>query len=73
MLVDAKICNFAGFARPNRPPVFYNGKTATEKTKEKFIRILEENPYMTAGQIADKLGLTVDGVDYNMRKLKKQG
>ena len=59
MLVDAKIGNFAGFARPNRPSVFYNGKTATEK----IIRILEENPYMTAGQIADKLVLTVDGVD----------
>lgn len=31
------------------------------------------NTYATAGQIAEELGLTVDGVDYNNRKLKKDG
>lgn len=45
----------------------------TEKTTEKIIRILKERPYTTAGQLAEELGLTVDGVDYNIRKLKKQG
>ena len=67
--------------------VLYNGKTAannaqttenttqktTEKTTEKIIRILKERPYATAGQLAEELGLTIDGVDYNIRKLKKQG
>lgn len=67
--------------------VLYNGKTAannaqttekttqnaTEKTPEKIIRILKERPYATAGQLAEELGLTTDGVDYNIRKLKKQG
>lgn len=63
--------------------VLYNGKTAannaqttentTQKTTEKIIRILKERPYTTAGQLAEELGLTVDGVDYNIRKLKKQG
>lgn len=59
--------------------VLYNGKTAannaqtTENATEKIIRILKERPYTTAGQLAEKLGLTVDGVDYNIRKLKKQG
>lgn len=62
--------------------VLYNGKTAadnaqttentTQKTTEKIIRILKERPYATAGQLAEELGLTVDGVDYNTRKLKKQ-
>lgn len=58
--------------------VLYNGKTAannaqtTEKTTEKIIRILKERPYATAGQLAEELGLTIDGVDYNIRKLKKQ-
>ena len=46
---------------------------ATEKTTEKIIRILKERPYATAGQIAEELGLTIDGVDYNIRKLKKDG
>ena len=45
----------------------------TEKTTEKIIRILKDRPYTTAGQLAEELGLTIDGVDYNIRKLKKQG
>lgn len=48
-------------------------ENATEKTTEKIIRILKERPYATAGQLAEELGLTIDGVDYNIRKLKKQG
>ena len=63
--------------------VLYNGKAAagssqtmentTQKTTEKIIRILKDRPYTTAGQLAEELGLTIDGVDYNIRKLKKQG
>ena len=45
----------------------------TQKTTEKIIRILKERPYATAGQIAEELGLTIDSVDYNIRKLKKDG
>ena len=48
-------------------------ENATEKTTEKILRILKEHPQATAGQLAEELGLTVDGVDYNIRKLKKQG
>ena len=82
-LPDPKIVETAG----NVTVVLYNGKAATmnkpaaddnqekttEKTTEKVIRLLEGNPYMTATQLADKLGVTVDGVDYNIRKLKKIG
>lgn len=45
----------------------------TENATEKIIRILKDRPYTTAGQLAEELGLTIDGVDYNIRKLKKQG
>ena len=48
-------------------------ESATQKTTEKIIRILKDRPYTTAGQLAEELGLTIDGVDYNIRKLKKQG
>lgn len=48
-------------------------ESTTQKTTEKIIRILKERPYATAGQLAEELGLTIDGVDYNIRKLKKQG
>lgn len=59
--------------------VLRNGKTNTDKIKntenatEKIIWILKDRPYATAGQIAEELGLTVDGVDYNIRNLKKDG
>ena len=59
--------------------VLRNGKTNTDKIKntenatEKNIWILKDRPYATAGQIAEELGLTVDGVDYNIRNLKKDG
>ena len=48
-------------------------ENATEKNTEKIIRILKDRPYTTAGQLAEELGLTIDGVDYNIRKLKRQG
>ena len=48
-------------------------ENTTQKTTEKIIRILKDRPYATAGQLAEELGLTIDGVDYNIRKLKKQG
>ena len=47
-------------------------ENTTQKTTEKIIRILKDRPYTTAGQLAEELGLTIDGVDYNIRKLKKQ-
>ena len=63
--------------------ILYNGKAAagnsqttentTQKTTEKIIRILKDRPYTTAGQLAEELGLTIDSVDYNIRKLKRQG
>ena len=57
--------------------ILYNGKTptekTTEKTTEKILRILEGHPFFTAGQLADELGITIDGVDYNIRKLKERG
>ena len=59
--------------------VLRNGKTNTDKTQntenatEKSIWIRKDRPYATAGQIAEELGLTVDGVDYNIRNLKKDG
>ena len=48
--------------------VLRNGKSVGDNTQttEKIIRILKERPYATAGQIAEELGLTIDGVDYNI-------
>ena len=57
--------------------VLFNGKESTEKTTEKttekILKIIAEGSDVTSTKIADELGLTADGVDYNMRKLKEQG
>ena len=58
--------------------VLRNGKTNTDKIKntenatEKIIWILKDRPYATAGQIAEELRITIDGVDYNIRKNKEE-
>ena len=37
------------------------------------IKLLREKNHYTQTKLAEELGLTIDGVDYNIRKLKKQG
>lgn len=46
-------------------------ENATEKTTEKIIRILKERPYATAGQLAEELGLTIDGVGLQYPQTKE--
>lgn len=44
-----------------------------ETTQEKLISLIKENPNITQEQLAVKLGLTRDGVSYNIKKLREQG
>ena len=46
-------------------------KNSTEKTAEKILLLMKENPKVTTAQLADKTGLSVDGINYNIKKLKK--
>lgn len=46
-------------------------KNSTEKTTEKILLLMKENPKITTAQLADKTGLSVDGINYNIKKLKK--
>ena len=46
-------------------------KNSTEKTTEKILLLMKENPKVTTAQLADKTGLSVDGINYNIKKLKK--
>ena len=48
-------------------------ETAQETTQEKLIALIKENPRITQGELAVKLGVTRDGVSYNIKKLKEQG
>ena len=47
-------------------------ETAQETTQEKIIHLIRNNPSITRKDLADKTGLTPDGVKYHLNMLKKQ-
>lgn len=49
------------------------GQKAGEKTREKILRLLREDPLITTSEIAEKAGVTPKGVEWNIGKLKKEG
>ena len=46
-------------------------RTTQETTQEKIIDLIKEKPNITQAQIAKVLGITRDGVSYNIKKLKE--
>ena len=43
----------------------------TQKTAQKILQILKENPTVTRTELAKMLGLTPDGIKWNLDKVKK--
>ena len=50
-------------------------KTTTKTTmkQEEIIKIIAENPHISAKEMAEKLNLTVNGVRYHLTKMRKAG
>ena len=44
-----------------------------EKTKEKIIQLMKDNPEITYRELMEKLGLSKSGVEYAVRKLRESG
>lgn len=44
-----------------------------ETTQEKILKLINENPSITQTQMANALGLTRDGISYNIKQLKDKG
>ena len=44
-----------------------------EKTREKILRLIKENPAVTTSELADKLEISLKGVEWNIGKIKKEG
>jgi ATP-dependent DNA helicase RecG len=44
-----------------------------EKTREKIVGLIRKDPKITTLKLAEKTGLSVRGVDWNIAQLKKQG
>lgn len=43
------------------------------KTSEAILALIKENPSITRGELATHLNLTMNGIDWNLNKLKKEG
>ena len=48
-------------------------ETAQETTQEKILNLIKTNPSITQTQMAKVLGITRDGVSYNIKQLKDNG
>ena len=46
---------------------------ASEKTTQKILALMKENPEITRKELAEKIGITEDGIKFNLNQLKKQG
>lgn len=45
--------------------------TTQETTQEKILNLIKNNPEITQTQMAEVLGLTRDGISYNIKQLKE--
>ena len=45
---------------------------ATPKTTQKIIEFIGDNPQITRNELAEIIGITPDGIKYNLDKLKKE-
>ena len=43
-----------------------------EKTREKIIRLIKENPSITFSELAKDIGVTIKNIEWNMEKLKRE-
>ena len=44
----------------------------TQKTTQKIIASIEENPGITRRELAEAIGLTEDGIKYHLKKMQEQ-
>jgi len=42
-----------------------------EKTREKIIELVKNNPQITTSEIAEIAGISIKGVEWNMKKLRE--
>ena len=54
-----------------RPPL--HKKTVRNSTRRRILSLLSDEPRITQVEIAERLGITRDGVTYHFRKLRADG
>ncbi|MDR2149069.1 MAG: winged helix-turn-helix domain-containing protein [Tannerella sp.] len=48
-------------------------ETGTGKTTEKILKLIMDNPQISQDKIAEIIGITTDGLFWNIKKFKAQG
>ena len=48
-------------------------KETREKTREKIVKTIVQNPSITTNELSELLGITVKGVEWQLKQLKSQG
>ena len=43
------------------------------KSKEKILQIITNNPYVTTRELSELVGLSIAGIEKNMRQMKEKG
>lgn len=44
-----------------------------EKSKEKILQIIANNPYVTTRELSELVGLSIASIEKNMRQMKEKG
>jgi len=47
--------------------------TTQETTQEKIMELLKVQPTLTRRELAEKIGISADGIKYHLNKLKAEG
>lgn len=47
-------------------------ETTKETSKERILELIQKKPTITTKEIAEEVGISISGVEYNIRKLKDQ-
>lgn len=50
-----------------------NTEKSREKSREKILKLIETNVFITQNEIAETIGISVKGVEKNIIQLKKEG
>lgn len=61
--IESDTCCRVTFKRPAK----FRG---SERTREKIISLIKENKYITTEELADKTGLSIKGIEWNIQQLK---
>ena len=70
--IDFMLCEILKTLKEHQGEPETTQKT-TEKTTQKMLKIMESNPSVTIDYLCEACGLTRDGINWNIRKLKEQG